>query len=690
MLPAGALHETGLATSTVVMPASPVAVPPAPLTRKQILVVFSGLLLAVLLAALDSTIVATALPTIVGELGGLEHLAWVVTSYLLAQTIVTPLYGKLGDLHGRKIVLQTGILIFLLGSVLCGMSSSMEQLIGFRFIQGLGGGGLMVTAQAVVGDIVPPRDRGRYQGIFGAVFGVSSVAGPLIGGYFTSHLTWRWIFYINLPLGLLALLVIASTLPRRPERVRHAIDYLGTGLLATALSAIVLVADLGGITVPWTSPLIIGLAVGAAAAVVAFVLVERRAAEPVLPLRLFASRTFTLSAMIGLIVGVAMFGSVTYLPLFLQVVNGATPTGSGLQMIPMMLGMLMTSILSGQLISRWGRYTIFPIVGTAVMSTGLVLLSRMDASTTVAGASVAMLVLGLGLGLVMQVLIIAVQNDVDYGDLGVATSGATLFRLIGGSLGTAVFGAIFASRLASNLARALPDGAPIAGGAGISPQMLAQLAPDVRAVYVEAFTASLSTVFLSAACIGAVAFVLSWLVPEHPLRETIAAEAADPGHQAEMVFPMPTDASSLARLERALSLFATHDDRREYVRGVVERSGLALSPLAAWLLVRFARDPELNVATLGVTYDIDADRLKRAVAELREGRLIGAASGGIDASAPLRLTSAGHLVHERLVSARRAHLAGVLAEWEPERRAELAAAVPRLTRELEREAPPAA
>lgn len=540
--------------------ASPTAEPP-PLTRQQILIVFSGLLLAMLLAALDSTIVATALPTIVGEFGGLERLAWVVTAYLLAQTIVTPLYGKLGDLFGRKVVLQSGIVIFLLGSVLCGVSQSMGQLILFRFVQGLGGGGLMVTTQAVVGDIVPARDRGRYQGIFGAVFGVSSIAGPLLGGYFTTEWSWRWIFYINLPLGLLAMAVIAATLPRRAERVSHAIDYTGTGLLALALSSIVLFSDLGGVTFPWTSLPMIALAIGSLIMLIAFVAVERRAAEPVLPLSLFRNRTFTLTAMIGLIVGFALFGSVTYIPLFLQVVNGATPTGSGLQMLPLMGGMLITSIASGQLISRWGRYRIFPIVGTAVTALGLFLLSRMNAGTTVAQASIYMLVLGLGFGCVMQVLVIAVQNAVDYRQLGVATSGATLFRLMGGSLGTAVFGAIFASRLGAQLS--LTPGAVLPEGTGISPQALADMEPGVRAVYVEAFTSSLSVVFLTAMVIALIGFILTWLIRELPLRETIAAVARDVGREAEDLFPMPTDASSVARLERSLSLLARRDTKRD-------------------------------------------------------------------------------------------------------------------------------
>src|SRR3954465_10685716 len=467
----------------------------APLDRRRVIVVFSGLLLAMLLAALDQTIVATALPTIVGELGGLERLSWVVTSYLLAQTVVTPLYGKLGDLYGRKGVLQTAVVLFLAGSALCGLSRTMMQLVAFRALQGLGGGGLMVTSQAVVGDIIPPRDRGRYQGIFGAVFGLASIAGPLLGGYFTTHLSWRWIFYVNLPLGVVALVVLAATLPARSERRSHAVDYAGAALLAVVLSAVTLVSDLGGGIYPWLSPLILGLIATAVAALALFVWIERRAPEPVLPRRLFANPFFSITSIVGLIVGFAMFGSITYFPVFLQVVRGVSPTASGMQMLPMMGGMLVTSMLSGQLISRTGRYKLFPILGTGVMTASLFLLSRLSLGTSTLVTSAYILLLGVGLGMVMQVLVIAVQNAVEYRDLGVATSGATLFRLIGGSLGTAVPGAVFPSRLTANLAKLGGPAASAAAGAhGMSMQSVASMSPALRAQYASAFTASVDSV----------------------------------------------------------------------------------------------------------------------------------------------------------------------------------------------------
>src|SRR5712671_1213390 len=570
--------------------------PPAALSHRQILIAFSGLVLAMLLAALDSTIVSTALPTIVSELGGLEHLAWVVTGYLLAQTVVTPIYGKMGDLYGRKIVLQSAIVLFLIGSALCGLSQNMTQLIVFRAIQGLGGGGLTVTTQAVVGDIIPPRDRGRYQGIFGAVFGLSSIAGPLLGGYFTTHLSWRWIFYINLPVGIGALVVLAVTLPSSSRRVARAIDYVGAALLAVVLSAITLLADLGGTAYPWASPVSIGLIAISVLSLVLFVIVERGAREPVLPLHLFRQQTFVVTSVVGLIVGFALFGSVTYFPLYLQVVKGVSPTASGLQMLPMMGGMLVTSIMSGQLISRTGRYKIFPLLGTAVMTVGLFLLSRLTPESTTTTASLLMLVLGVGLGMVMQVLVIAVQNDVDYRDLGVATSGATLFRLIGGSLGTAILGAIFASRLSANLLRLLPPGTAATGGArNMSVQALLQLPSSTRALYADAFTSSLGTVFLVATVVCAIGFVLAWFLPERPLRATVAASARDAGNEAGEAFARPSDEDAVAaHLYATLSSLADRDVQRAHIAMIVARAGETLSPVAAWLLVQVEREPEVS------------------------------------------------------------------------------------------------
>jgi EmrB/QacA subfamily drug resistance transporter len=654
----------------------------APAANTHVRAAFSGLVLVMLLAALDSTIVSTALPTIVGELGGLERLAWVVTAYLLAQTVVTPVYGKLGDLYGRKGVLQSAVILFLIGSALCGISRNMPQLIAFRAIQGLGAGGLTVVTQAVVGDLVSPRERGKYQGIFGAVFGGASIAGPLLGGYFTTHLSWRWIFYINIPIGVVALIVLAATLPSHGIRTRRAIDYTGSALLAVVLASLTLLTDLGGTSYSWSSPTMLALIATTIISLALFLYVERRAAEPVLPLRLFTNRTVAVASAVGFIVGFALFGSVVYLPLFLQIVKEASPTQSGLQMLPLMGGMLFTSIVSGQLISKTGRYKIFPIIGTAVMTVGLFLLGRMTASTSLMAASAIMLTLGLGLGMVMQVLVIAVQNAVSYEDLGVATSGATLFRLIGGSLGTAVLGAVFAKRLAANLAGALPSGVagmPISAR-GMSARELAALPPDVHAAYALAFTRSLDTVFLVAMGIAAVGFVLTWLMPEQPLRKTVAAAASDAGAEAAGAFARPQAPDSASEFLRGLSVLTNRDVQRQFIEGVVARAGLSLSPAAAWLLVKLEQDPALDVIALGARQRVPADRMRAAEAELRNAGLI--ADANDQTGSARALTATGRESLNRLVQARRAHIQELIADWPATRREDTAAFFRALAREL--------
>ena len=659
------------------------ATAPAADAHRSVLVVFTGLMLVLLMAALDQTIVSTALPTIVGDLGGLSHISWVVTAYLLAQTAVTPIYGKLGDLYGRKIVLQVALVVFLIGSALCGLSQSLTMLIVFRGLQGLGGGGLMVGTMAAIGDVVSPRERGRYQGIFGAVFGLASVIGPLLGGFLTTNLSWRWIFYVNLPIGVVAFAVLAATLPSRRDKAHHRIDYFGAALLAAALSVIVLLCTLGGNDYAWGSPQIIVLGVVAMVLVAAFIVAERRAAEPVLPPRLFRDRVFSVTSAIGLVVGFALFGSVTYLPLFLQVVLGASPTGSGLQILPLMGGLLITSIASGQLITRTGRYRPFPIAGTAIMVAGLYLLSTMGPSTTRIVASGYMFVLGLGLGLVMQVLVLAVQNAVDYKDLGVATSGATLFRSIGGSVGTAILGSIFSNRLSAELAAVLPASAAgsLGTGSSLNTAALRRLPAPLHADYLAAFTNALSTVFEVAAGIAAIAFLLSWALEQRPLRETVAA-ASGVGES----FAAPRHTDSLAEASRALSVTIGRDRRRELVAAVAERAGVDLSPAASWLIVRLQEDPSASVPALAQSFDIPLDSAERALRELDARSLLARdPAAGNGRGRVVGLTPEGQEIATRLVAERRASLARLCEGWSPDSNDELAGLLTRLARELARE-----
>ena len=510
--------------------------PGAVLDRRTLFPVFGALMLGMFLAALDQTIVSTALPTIVGDLGGLNHLSWVVTSYLLATTASTPLYGKLGDMYGRKPVFLAAILIFLAGSMLSGLSHSMTELIGFRALQGMGAGGLMVGAQAIIADIVPPRERGRYMGLIGSVFAVASVAGPLLGGFLVESLSWRWVFYVNIPIGILAVLVVTFRLHLSTPPHRHAIDWLGAALLTAGVSALILVTTWGGNQYAWGSGTIVGLAAAGLVLLSAFIWQERRAAEPIIPLTLFGSSVFRVSSAIGFVIGLAMFGAIVFIPLFLQLVYGVSPTSSGLRMLPLMAGLLTASIVSGRVISRVGRYKAFPIAGTAVTTVGLFLLSQLRVDTAPWVASVYMLIVGVGIGLVMQVLVLVVQNDAPARNIGVATSTATFFRSMGGSLGVAIFGAIFASRLANEL-MSVPGAGGLSGGASIRPDQVHALPPVVRHDFLLAFVDALQPVFLVGAAFTAVGFVLAWTLREVPLRKTTAAtaEAATPPAPAATV-----------------------------------------------------------------------------------------------------------------------------------------------------------
>lgn len=506
-------------------------VPSGTAESRSVTVVFAALMLAMLLGALDQTIVSTALPTIVGDLGGLTELAWVVTAYILTSTITTPLYGKIGDIYGRKRIFQGAIVIFLVGSMLCGLSQNMAELIAFRGLQGIGAGGLMVGSQAIIGDIVSPRERGRYMGYFGGAFAVATVAGPLLGGFFVDHASWRWVFYVNVPVGALALLMTQVALHVPSQRRQHRIDFLGAGLLAAGVAAIVLMVTWGGTEYPWASWQTLVLSLAGVGLLVGFGFAERLAAEPILPLWLFRNSVFTLVNVVGFIVGLAMFGSIVFLPQYLQIVKGASATGSGLLLVPMMLGMLLTLTVSGQLISRTGRYRYWPIAGTAVMALGMYLLSTMDAATPGGLTAGYMVVVGLGIGGVMQVLVLLAQNAVSQRDLGTATSTATFFRSMGGSIGLPIFGAIFSNVLSGNLARvALPAAvrAGLSSGSGnASPQALAALPPQLHATVIGAFSQSLDTVFLAGIPFAILAFALVWLIREVPLRTRNAAPGED-------------------------------------------------------------------------------------------------------------------------------------------------------------------
>ncbi|OBF09889.1 MDR family MFS transporter [Mycobacterium sp. 852002-10029_SCH5224772] len=544
--------------------------------------IFVAIVLGMLLAALDQTIVATALPTIVADLGDAGHQSWVVTSYLLASTVVTALAGKLGDLYGRKRVFQAAIVFFVIGSVLCGLSQSMAMLVGSRALQGIGGGAITVTASALIGEVVPLRERGRYQGILGAVFGVTTVIGPLLGGYFTDYLTWRWAFWVNVPISVVVIFVAAAAIPALAASTRPIIDYAGITFVGLGAAGLTLATSWGGTLYPWGSPAIIGLFVGAAVALGVFVVVERRATEPILPIRLFSSPVFTVCCVLSFVVGFAMLGALTFLPTYMQYVNGVSATTSGLRTLPMVAGMLVTSTGSGTLVGRTGRYKIFPVAGTALMALAFLLMARMEPSTSALIQSLYLLILGAGIGLSMQVLVLIVQNTSDFEDLGVATSGVTFFRTIGSSFGAAIFGSLFVNFLDRRIGAALAAGG-IPPSAVSSPGALHRQPHDVAAPIVAAYAESLTEVFLWAAPVAVVGFVLALFLREVPLRD-IHDSTVDLGD----AFGMPTTETPEQMLENAIARMLRGETGMR-LRSIAMRPDCRLDVAALWGVLRINR-----------------------------------------------------------------------------------------------------
>ncbi|MFE7625755.1 MDR family MFS transporter [Streptomyces sp. NPDC057509] len=576
-----------MTTASETAPVAQSAAAPPVLDPRRRNIVFATIVLGILLAALDQTIVGTALPTIVSDLGGAAHMSWVVTAYLLAETVATVLVGKFGDLFGRKIVFQLSAIIFITGSFLCGLATNMTLLIVWRGLQGIGAGGLMVTSMALIADVIPLRDRGKYQGAIGAVFGVSTVIGPLLGGLFTDHLTWRWAFYVNVPIAIVVVIAAARTIPSVKAAGRPVIDYLGIAMVTIGASALILATSWGGNQYAWGSSVIIGLFVLGLVALAVFCLVEFRAKEPMLPMRLFGNPVFTVCSILSFIVGFAMLGAMIFLPTYLQYVDGDSATLSGVRTLPMVVGLLAASIFSGNVVSKTGRYRIFPVIGSLVMAAGLFLLSRMGPDSGVWLESLYMVVLGIGIGLSMQVLTIAVQNTVDYADLGTATSGVTFFRTLGSSFGTAVFGTIYANALGPHL----KDGIAAAARAGGDPAVLAKASqspeglhslPDTQsAPLAQAYADTLHTVFLWTVPVALLGFVVALFLKQVKLRDTVRAGSTDMGEG----FASPNAQDSARLLEFSVAKVLRRVDP-ETARRIVAESDTRLDMAGAWAVMQ--------------------------------------------------------------------------------------------------------
>jgi EmrB/QacA subfamily drug resistance transporter len=632
------------------------AASPPQVDRRTQNLVFATVVMGLLLAALDQTIVSTALPTIVGDLGGAGHQSWVVTAYLLAETIVTAVVGKFGDLFGRKVVFQISIITFVIGSALSGAAQNMEWLIAARAIQGLGGGGLTVTATALIGDVIPLRERGRYQGLLGAVFGVTTVLGPLLGGIFTDDLSWRWAFYVNVPIAIIVIAMSARTIPAIKSGLKPIIDSAGILFIGIGAAGLTLATSWGGTTYPWISAQILGLAGLSVASLCAFVFVESRAAEPVLPLRLFSSRVFSVCCALSFIVGFAMLGAITFLPTFQQYVDGVSATISGLKLLPLVVGLLVTSVAAGTAVGRTGRYKIFPIAGTVLIGIGLFLLSRLDEHTSTLVSSLFMLVLGAGIGLCMQVLTLIVQNTSSYQDLGVATSGVTFFRTLGGSFGASVFGSLYSNFLKERLPAAAAA-AKVNPSALATPEALHRLPSVQIAPVVHAYATSLQHVFIWAVPVAAIGFVTALFLREVPLRGTAQASAGDIGD----AFAMPTQESSLQRLERAIAAVIRSRGRDELPE-VLAASGTPLSTAGTWGVVEIIRYRQAfghaDLSEMARRHHLPSAVLEPTFAELaRQGMVVRSADA-------LDLTASGESEVDRVIGSFKTWLVAQLADWD--------------------------
>ncbi|WP_306365596.1 MDR family MFS transporter [Nocardia sp. CC227C] len=635
-----------------------VAAPPS-VSRAGVNVVFATVVLGMLMAALDQTIVSTALPTIVADLGGAGHMAWVVTAYLVTEAIATALAGKFGDLFGRKLVFQVSGAIFILGSIIAGMAQDMTLLIVARGIQGVGAGGLMVTSMALIADVIPLRERGKYQGALGAVFGITTVLGPTLGGLFTDHLSWRWCFYVNVPLAVIMILMAARFIPKLRADVRPIVDYFGITLVAIGVTCLILGLEWGGQEYPWSSPTVIGLFLGAAVALAAFVVVELRAEEPMLPMHLFRGNVFTVCSVLSFIVGFAMLGAMTFLPAFLQYVMGVSATASGLRTLPLVVGLFATSICSGVVVGRTGKYKIFPILGTAVMAVGLFLMSTMDENTGFWEQSAYMMILGLGIGLTMQVLTIVVQNTVPYADLGTATSGVTFFRTIGSAFGTTVFGTLYTNQLTPNLATALDETEVVSPQVASNPEALWRLPFTEIAPIVHAYAEAIGHVFRWVVPVAVLGFLVAWFLKQVPLRDSVRAEASDVGGG----FSVPDSPDRLVQLENAVAR-VIRGLREDAVPApeIAAAAGSSLTRDEAWALGQVRLYERLRgVATLtdiARTHWIPPELIAPVYERARRHGLV-----GLDGDR-VTLTDAGRAEADRLKAAWRGWLDTQLVDWD--------------------------